>query len=190
MESNAKVILPVTYPMITSYTHYANLLSILCNKKETEGWIYNNFINLWGTEYEDDFFIRFGPWDIRKNCPFVDTSYIDEFFIANTFKSITDYIISAIQLGYYVYINYDQFYIPLSNLYLKHHSIHHLFIYGYNKTDKEFYIADFFANGKYSYGSASFEDVQRSINCAFEDLKGNDMLCELIKPVNGSINLT
>ncbi len=42
-----KKVLPVTYPMITTYTQHAHLLSILSNYECTYPWIFSNYIQLY-----------------------------------------------------------------------------------------------------------------------------------------------
>ncbi len=182
----SEIILPVTYPIINSYTHYDNLFSILGNYKKTQGWIYNNMINLWGYKTEDGLpMIKFGPWHIRRSCPFIKTYNFDKHFIDKSFGNITNFIISSIQLGYYVYLFYDEYYIPLSDSYLKRHFEHHLFIYGFNIINKEFNVADYFTNSKYSFEKAFFKDVEYAINAAYKN-PIVDGFCELIKPVDSN----
>ncbi len=180
----AEIILPVAYPIINSYTHYDCLFSILGNRKETQGWIYNHMLNLWGYKMDEGLpIIKFGPWHIRRACPFIKTYNLEKQFIDECFGDITNFIISSIRFGNYLYLFYDQYYIPLSRRYLRNHHNHHLFIHGFNKTNNEFHIADFFANGKYSFEKAFFKDVEYAIHDAYKKPIA-DGFFELIKPVD------
>lgn len=179
--NNDKVVLQVKYPMITSFTTDAHMLAILNNYPITEEWIFNNYINLWGEKLDDideQLYIRFGSWFIRKSCPYFKiNTYYKEFF--ESIKcNIIEFIISKIQLGRYLNISYDQFYIPNSPKYMKYHFQHQLLIYGYDKTLKTFYIADFYASSRYSFENASFDSVELAI---INSLNLDNFLCDEIE---------
>lgn len=158
-----KVILQVKYPIITSYTSDAHMLAILSNYSYTEGWIFNNFVNLWGEEpsYDNHFsMLRFHSWSIRRVCPYFKINYFDKAFFDS---DIVEFIISKIDSGHYVTIKYDQYYIPNSINYNEYHSEHEMLIYGYDRLKEMFLVADFFKDGKYSFETTPFNCVESAI---------------------------
>lgn len=199
-----EIILPVTCPLITSYTAYANLLSILSVNNKTEGWIFSNFVNLWAqTTITGDTPFRFSYWQLWDTCPFFTTSKIYKDFIFNEYENVIDFLISSLSLGYYVFLNYDMYYIPHTKSYMKEHSMHQLFIFGFDKNNEQFHIADFFYDSKYSFEVSSFNDVESAIiSCAntdedykiylykFQDATYNFEAGMFIKNINDYLNST
>ncbi|PYG87468.1 hypothetical protein LY28_02138 [Ruminiclostridium sufflavum DSM 19573] len=167
-ENAEKVVLPVKYPVITSYTADAHMLAILYSYPSTEEWIFNNYINLWGEEpshYNNYAMLRFHSWSIKKACPYFKLSYFDKSFFSS---DITEFIISKINAGKYVTIFYDQYYIKCSMRYKKMHAAHEMLIYGYDRTLKVFFIADFLHNYKYAFETESFDCIESSITNMLE----------------------
>ena len=163
-----KAILQIKYPIITSYTSDAHMLAILNNYQYTEECIFNNFISFWGEEpsYKNNFnMLRFHSWKIRRVCPYFKIKYYDKKLLDS---DIVEFIISKIDLGNYIAIWYDQFYIPNSRCYNKIHFEHEMLIYGYDRETKVFYIADFFENNKYSFVTVLFNCVESAVIGALE----------------------
>lgn len=172
------VILPIKYPIITSYTSDADILAILNSYPSTEEWIFNNYINLWGErpiDNDDELVLRFGSWHIRKACPYFKiNTYNKSFFTSN----IVELIISEINSGHYLYIQYDQYYISSSIQFKRQHFSHEMLIYGYDNKMKVFYIADFFENSKYTFVAEPFDCVESAISSA---LKWKEFSCDEIE---------
>lgn len=171
-------ILQIKYPIITSYTSDAHMLAILNNYPSTEEWIFNNYINLWGErppDNEDAILIRFHSWLINRVCPYFKIShYGKDYFKTN----IPDFLISIIDSGKYAAVLYDQYYVPISELYMNMHNEHGMLIYGYDKKMKIFYAADFFKKMKYSFATVSFDCIESAIiNVLESELFG----CEVIE---------
>ncbi len=167
-EKKEKVILPVKYPIITSYTADAHMLAILNSYPSTEEWILNNYINLWGEEpsrYNNFAMLRFHSWSIKKVCPYFKLNYFNESFFTS---NITEFIISKIDAGKYVTIFYDPYYIKCSMQYQKTHGGHEMLIYGYDRNLRVFFIADFFQNYKYAFETEPFDCVENAIINMFE----------------------
>ena len=154
-----EVILPVAYPLVTSYPVIANMLSITAYYEETIPWFCNHFTQIYAhpegktiSNFTDDYF------DI---CPFLNINKIERNLLPNWIDLLT-FITHNIARGYYFHLTLDQYYIPVSNNYKKNHNSHSTFIYGYNNINEEFYIADFYKNFKYSYEKISFLDFQQA----------------------------
>ena len=90
-------------------------------------------------------------------------------------------MIESLDYGYYLYLNINPKYIGVYNL---PHSIdvHDIFIYGYSKSERVFYIADCFENGKYAYKECSFDEIRNGIK--FINLKDENYIS-----LNGCIEL-
>ncbi len=162
-----KKVLPVTYPMITTYTHHAHLLSILSNYEDIYPWIFSNYIQLyinkdyihnWG-----DFYFPF-PYESRPSdtCKWILTQAIHRDTIERKWESIINFIIDSINSNNYVHTNVNYFYMPLGPIYNKYHYNHDILIYGFDLNEEVLYVADFFDMGKYSYEKISFSDFSKA----------------------------
>lgn len=168
--------LAMKYPPITLYPYIANKLSVLLNYEETLPWFHSNFIQMWASKngpkgYWSDF-LYYGR---NRFCPNYKFSLISKKVMQYKWNSIIDFIIDSIDLGYYVYMNINNFYIPAYQHFNKNHRRHDIFVYGYDKKSKTLNIADFFQNGKYSYSYVSFNDFEQAyIN--YDRTNENDFL--------------
>lgn len=151
------MILPVKYPIITSFPPYANNLSILAAKSESLEWIYNNFIGLEAFEFNDGILIRFT--DSLIDCPFLSLSMIERKIVKD---DILDYFKKLIDNQFYISVHIDQYYLSNSDKYRSKTYVHPVFIYGYK--DNMFNVGDFFINDKYSFDLASFEEIREAYN--------------------------
>lgn len=175
------VILQIKYPIITSYTSDAHMLAILNNYPSTNEWVFNQYINLWGEEpvcNNNSLVLRFNSWLIRRVCPYFN---INTLYTNNFNSDIIEFIISEIDSSYYLYILYDQYYIPNSEAYMKRHFEHEMLIYGYDTKEKIFYIADFYKNSKYTFTVAPFDCVENAIKGT---LKSEQFSCDEIEFCN------
>jgi hypothetical protein len=156
---NERVILQVKYPIITSYTSDAHMLSILSNYPSTLEWVFNNYVSLWGELYKDEALLRFSSWDIRKACPYFKLNYFDK---KSCEGNIIEFLISEIDSGHYITLGYDQYYIPNCLHFMKTHFEHEMLIYGYDKKLELFHIAEFW-NSTYGFDVVSFKSVEEAI---------------------------
>ena len=160
-------ILPVKYPMITTYNQHAHLLSILMNYHFTKSWIYSNYIQLYiNRDYKHnwgDFYFPF-PYELKPSdtCKWIISQKIKREIAVSKWESITDFIIDNINSHNYIHIMVNYYYVPLSDRYKKQYSLHDMLIYGYDLNKKLFYVADFFMYGKYSYETISFLDFEQA----------------------------
>jgi len=179
----------VKYPRITSYQIIASLTTILESyESSTCNWLYSKYIQLYSQRYNIDdsnfFLIRgnfYDGWDINS-CPFIKQMRWERNQISKKWDSIVDFIIDQINDDYYALILLDGFYIPHSIAYNKNHkSPHDTFIYGYDKNNKEFLVADFYHKHQYKY---SFEKVSfQQIELAYKNyyLENADPEWEMVK---------
>lgn len=157
--------LPITNPVITSYMSYAPALSVLCNYKQCEGWIYSNFINLYG-EYCDSGAtpLRFHPkFPAAPQNPFMDLYLVPRDIALHNSQNIVEFFIYAITNGYYIISDYDEFYVEFTDAFNKHHKNHQIFIYGYDNNSAVFYTAEFFENRAYAFRKVPYNQIEDAI---------------------------
>lgn len=172
MEQNIGLLknqLPVTYPFITSYPFFANVLSIISNHEVSMPWFYNYYINL---EVERSLThgvrLDFFQSSIWEYCPWIIHNKVPRNLVCNKWNSFVDFVIECIDLGFYIYCVVDEFYIPEYRMFSKQHVMHDIMIFGYNKQNHSVDIADFFKDGQYSYARASFSEIEQAFH------NGND----------------
>lgn len=157
--------LPITNPIITSYMSYAPALSVLCNYKQCEGWIYSNFINLYGEYYDSGATpLRFHPkFPVAPQNPFLDLYLVPQDIVLHKNQNIVEFFIYTITNKYYIITDYDEFYVEFTDNYKKRHRKHQIFIYGYDNNSATFYTSEFFENRAYAFRKVPFKQIEESI---------------------------
>lgn len=152
-----KKILPVNEPLVSTYTSYGALFSLLTDKMEP--WVYNNFIQIrynksWRTLTFDE------HRSIMSDCPGLAFYPISREIIDLKFNhSIKDAIVEAINMNKYLMIFIDYYYFSLKQFYLKEHTEHELFIYGYDLEKDLIYVGDNIQKGKFKFVSCPFQEI-------------------------------
>ncbi|MCL2250082.1 MAG: hypothetical protein FWC13_12540 [Oscillospiraceae bacterium] len=152
-------ILDVKEPLISCYTAYGTLFSIL--PKELDPWIYSNFIQLvynelWGTYTFE------GHKFLLEDCPGFRIYKTQRGKIEDDGKTLINMIRNAIDVDEYVYFFVDKYYISADKLYHgKQHFEHELLIYGYDEDVDILYVADNFADGKFAFSTCPSTDVEK-----------------------------
>ncbi|WP_150273164.1 hypothetical protein [Paenibacillus tepidiphilus] len=175
-----KTILPVTYPPITSFPHIANILSFLwVNEDKVLPWLCDRYLQLTIRPYHP--MTRADFYEQADTDNYIIPGYSCPFFgwLRNNqttahFVKFTDYIEYQINQGYYLDACLDNFYLRCSLSFEKEHFIHTTFIYGFDNEKELIYISDFYDNGKYVRETASYEEINKSI-------EGIDYLINLYK---------
>jgi hypothetical protein len=164
--SNKKV-LPVSYPMITSWQWHATLFSIIGDDEKAKNWIFSNYVQLRCYNIEEIFtgdemlLADMMPGSSSlKECPYLITSLITKEQVESYCGNVIDFIIKTIDLDGYVYGVFDEAKI-LCDSGADYKFPHELFIFGYDKDTQEFHVGDFTFGEHYSYTTVSFEDVRR-----------------------------
>ena len=171
-----EISLPITDPIITSYMSYAPTLSVLCNYKQCEEWIYSNFINLYGEYYDSGATpLRFHPeFPIAPQNPFLNLYLVPLDMVLYNNQNIVEFLINSIANGYYIMIDYDEFYVEFTDDYNKHHNKHQIFIYGYDNNSAMFCTSEFFKNRAYAFQKVPFKQIEESI-MQYENLEKFDI---------------
>ncbi|MGI6669149.1 MAG: hypothetical protein ACOX4M_07055 [Acetivibrionales bacterium] len=166
--SNRKI-LPAKYPMITTYTQHAHLLSILSNYENTYDWIYSNYIQLYiNRDYKHnwgDFYFPL-PYEIRPSdsCKWILTQKINRDLAETKWESFVHFVIDRINAGQYVHTMLNYYFVPFSIRYMRMNLHHDILIYGYDMSKEILFVSDFFNFGIYSYEELSFSDCLKAYN--------------------------
>ena len=169
--------LPVVKPNITVYPIFSNPLSIILQNPYGLEWTYNNFHQL---VCNDGLALSFYDFDYH-NCSYILVQKISKCLISKLNKDIIEFLIESLDYGYYLYLNINPKYIGAYNL-PRSLDVHDIFIYGYSKSERVFYIADCFENGKYAYNECSFDEIRNGIK--YINLKDENYIS-----LNGCIEL-
>ena len=163
--------LPFNYTPVASSPTDANLFSIFSREEEIL-WFLNHFIMLTDSaghidggvlvDNHIDFDISRYPLQLLRNCPLINFHGISKTFALSNYSRISDFIIHAINDGYYVYIYVEttciKAYADYGSEVIRGHD---MLIYGYNLADKTFNIADFFTSG-HSHEVCSFDELEKA----------------------------
>jgi len=145
----------------------ANAIAIISNQKHTYPYILSHFIQLFSWKYHEsnwvfelyitDYFKFF------KKCPFLDTQRIRKDIINKHWRSNIDFIIDMLNQGYYIYLIVNTRYISSYKPSRTHDLNHDMFIYGYDQIENEFFIADNFNHGAYSFEKCSYSELENAL---------------------------
>jgi hypothetical protein len=157
--NESKKILPMKFPPITSYPYQANLLSVILNDDKAIPWYFNNFIQLEGPKFNDNGMrIDFYTSLLWKTCPWIYYQRISRELVSVGWTNIIEFVKNAIDLGFYAYFNVNTYFISAYSSYKKYHGMHDIFVYGYD--NNRLYVADNFKNGKYSYETIIYNELE------------------------------
>ncbi|WP_238653920.1 hypothetical protein [Paenibacillus piscarius] len=162
-------LLPVSYPMITTYTQHAHLLSILTHYEHAHPWIFSNYIQLFiNKDYKHHWGDFYFPvtYELRPSdaCKWISTQKIHRDTVAAKWDSVIHFIIENINANHYIHTMVNYFYVPLSDRYQRLQLHHDIFVYGYDLNREILYVSDFFKNGVYSQAEISFADFSLAFN--------------------------
>ena len=147
-------------PLLSGYSFYGGLFSILPNSENIMPWVYSNFIQLkYLLENDLVFFDRYRS--LLDGCPFISHYILTKSDLEeNGEQSLVDVIKNKIDYGAYCFIYIDRFYIPFHKMwYQKGHLTHEMLIYGYDDQKQEFLCSDNGDNGMYGHFTCTFAEV-------------------------------
>lgn len=169
-----KKILKITHPPIVGYPDYAYPLSIVLNEVDNNAWLFCNFIQLYYTTGDEDNSINYyytdtnnRMWDARN--PLLDYQTIHKDTLKTFNINIIDFFIKLIDMGYYCYTYFDEYYLIFSPAYKQVHFTHVSFIYGYDLENKKFYLAGYDKSYKYSYNEVDFDMIKEAYDLCERD---------------------
>jgi len=181
ISKEGKRVLPVTYPIITTYTNHAHMLAVLGNNTKTLEWIISNYILIycnkdyakgqWGDMYFQAPY-RVRPYD---QCEWLVSDKMSVKYILDDSESIINKVIKWIDEGRYIDIMLDYYYVSHSICYKKESLYHDMLIYGYDLSKKVFYCSDFLftESNKYTFSTISFDDLENAFAHSIDNKKRN-----------------
>lgn len=162
----SKQVLPIKYPLITSLPAFANINAILSVHDEIyDPWFCQNYVQLVGWS-DPEMYIQFFNPLFRKHYNLFDLHHIPKNIVEKWCRSFLELIFDELDNNRYIYISIDKFYIPAYHT--KFHAPHDMLIYGYDRNDGIFHIADFFTS-KYEFSSATFEEVEKAFTSSYSE---------------------
>lgn len=151
----------------------SNLLSILlCHKAKTLPWIVSNFINFFIDKNEgwDEIY----GYDFWYGCPWIYDNVIRkeifEFILKDNYR-YSDFLCDSIDRDYGIYTIVNMK--PIRLYQCNYDENHNLFIYGYDKSKKVFYITEFI-NQIYSKYIISFDEMNEGYRTLCNVNNGED----------------
>lgn len=125
---------------ITSYLHFYQYLCIILAYKENYPWFYENYIEI--RSFFSSISKRFKGTvgleyhrELEKIADGKAFGYPDLLNVGN----IVEFIKENINLGYYVIIAVDEYYLPEKHCYKSIHNVHPSLIYGYDDLNKKLF---------------------------------------------------
>lgn len=139
-------ILPIREPLLKAYLHIGMPFSILPEKFETNGWVYNTYIQLvYHDENSADAFMDFTQERFWEEHNVFTKGFLG--FPAGTDEERIEMLIEwkrFMDMGYYIFGDWDEYYIPDTPFYEKSFFRHYFLAYGYENGEicVEGYLAD------------------------------------------------
>ena len=162
-----KTTLPLHTPLIATRQNVSNVFATLDESNvKMLGWALTNFIQLQIDKYKPnmlEFYTSYDSITSFKLCPWLRKDALSFDIIKKKWHDMVSFITDSITAGYYVYIIIDEYNIKAYDNYNKNHFQHPVFIYGFDYELQVFNIADFFANRKYSFSTASFDEIESAV---------------------------
>ncbi|PYG90196.1 butirosin biosynthesis protein H-like [Ruminiclostridium sufflavum DSM 19573] len=147
-------------PLLSGYSFYGGIFSILPDSEKIMPWVYNNFIQLkFILENDLVFFDRYRS--LLDGCPFFNHYVLMKSELEERGKQfLADIIKDKIDNGAYCFIYIDRYYIPFHKMWFERgHLTHEMLVYGYDDEKEEFLCADNGDNGNYEYFTCSYSQL-------------------------------
>ncbi|APO47216.1 hypothetical protein BS614_26310 [Paenibacillus xylanexedens] len=163
-------LLHIETPIITSYPRNANFIAMLSGQHPYfEDWLLMNHIQLASTiDEKQNFWIYFYEPLSRQYHPLLNKQELQKETFVELKIDLISFLTTNLDKNFYIYLSVDTYYISAYSNPTEHYA-HDLFIYGYSITENIFYIADFFENGKYSFRSASFKEIENAFHSQYPE---------------------
>ena len=163
--------LPISYPTITSFPGRADIYAISESNQSIIPWLMENYIQTESLYMEEqmecdiDFYIP--PQVLYRGNSALETQYnFNPYLKVMSIKTkmineegIIDFMIERIKEGFYVNMDINTKYVSNYDFV----DLHTIFIYGFDDEKKIFFAADFFMNGKYSFQTCNFQEIEAAV---------------------------
>lgn len=169
-------ILEVNEPLLSTYPEYGSVFSIIPDNELSDNWMYSNFIQYFVKKNKlfvsgEELLVYKDHVNFISTVPTLQNYKVcEEILNELNDASLLDELIKFIEMGFYIILLLDRFYISKSNNYRKRPLVHLTLIYGYDEKEGVFYVADNNKYGKYDFMKYKFEEVVD----AFRAMQYND----------------
>lgn len=162
------VMLPFEMPQAYGFLGHAYVLGILQPFEYAQPWIHTSYIQLFIAkhylndfgEYRLDFYpdlmIAYG------NMPWLIYRQFDKVLLKRLGVDIHRYLITQLELEFYVVTYVDEYYIHNSICYQQNHFGHDIFIYGYDLDRRIYNVAIFDKNRQFSMQEVTFDQFEQA----------------------------
>lgn len=166
MIKDQRNLLPISEPIIFTYSKYASMTSILSVHKECYEWTYLNFLEL---IYIRDLVSHVFWYELREcnpdtvwtseweMCPYLESCQFETSSIG--YNDFIEFATNNINQGNYIYL--DLYAPAINNFHNKFRGNHDLLISGYDTLNKKFICSDYF-DTTFSTQEISFDEINSS----------------------------
>lgn len=171
MLTDSRVVsLPLEVPIIDVHSFHAFSQAILLTQREKSlPWIVSNYIHIFGVpQFDKGNFIHLTTSSLFNSLPYTFVSKLHTDQLHSWFPDCIEFFIDCLNKRQYLAIALDEYYIPGMNSYQKSHLTHHILVHGYDREQRVFKIAGFFAKPPvFTFDqSLSFDLFQEALNHA------------------------
>ena len=178
--NNKTVSLPLQDHIIKAWPEHNFLVSIIQNKPTAYDWIMNTYIQSYASHWRgygfEDRRVTFYPYGFHSHktnvfdlCPFITKYAIPWSMVNDMYAAFSDFIIYAIDHGFYLSCSLDQFFIP--GMDGETGFTHPNYFYGYDVEKQLVFLVDNLKDGKYTALAVSFTEINTAFNL-LEDIHG------------------
>jgi hypothetical protein len=153
-------------PLIHGFTFYAYPLAILAQEERALDWIHSNFIQFCiRKDLFEGFPVPLNPYVYDHTAiPWLRTQRIYRKYFEGLHIDIVDFICQSIDLGWFVDVVMDEYYIPNRMKYKQEALAHETLVFGYDKETRMFDLLGFDGQMRFTETQASFEEVAEAFN--------------------------
>jgi len=167
VNNHTKKTLETSSPFLTCYMHHSCLLSITQHKEGFHDWFHSNYFQLrcqrdllkykftdYFNFYNYDFAIY--PWP-NANVEKLSRAAFDKQNL-----DIIDFIVSMVDLDYYLYFFVDEYYLPIHSNHNQQHFTHDILIHGYDFENETIDVCTFNQEQLFGNYQVSFDSIRTS----------------------------
>lgn len=135
-EPGTKELKVVLHNDIITYLCHSLPICVILADERLHPWYYQHYTKLY-TEVQASGTLIMDFLEVRAPYNEVIQEIYMGYELLKDIPDVIDYVVDKINLGYYVIIHVDEYYIPEKRAYKKQHYVHHSLVYGYDNSKKE-----------------------------------------------------
>ncbi len=155
-EPGKKELKVVVHNDIITYLCHSLPISVILSDQRLIPWYYEHFIKIY-TEVQENGLLIMDFLEVRAPYNEVIQEVYMGYELLKGIPDIVDYVIDKINLGYYVIIHVDEYYMPQKKMYKKQHYVHHSLVYGYDNSSRELKAIGFNADQMFTNFSFDYD---------------------------------